>query len=306
MKPGTEEHRVALHQELSALPLSARRLAAGLLSGLHRSVQRGGSAEFAEHVEYAAGDDPRNLDWRASARRDRLLIRRFEETTHRRAQLLLDASASMAFQRRDRPSKLDLARTVLGALATLLLRQGDAVGVSVLRRDEASDHVPSKSRGAHLAALLARLDKVTPRGKTDLGRALDTVGARLPRRSLILLASDLIDDGDRLGAALRRLHARGHDLVVVQVLEEDELRFPFVGSRRFRDPETGEVVTSDATAVAEHYREELQRFLTDCDATCATARAERVLLSTGEDPGPALVSWLAQRQALARRLVAAA
>ena len=122
-----------LAQRISALQLAARRLAAGVLTGLHRSVHRGGSAEFAEYKEYAPGDDPRTIDWKSVARTDRWFVKRYEETTNRRSFLLLDASASMAFCRGGRGSKLEIARVMLGALGSLLLRQGDAVGVGILR-----------------------------------------------------------------------------------------------------------------------------------------------------------------------------
>ena len=89
--PDLRTRQAALAEQVLALQLAARRVAAGVLSGLHRSVFRGGSAEFAEYKEYAPGDDPRTIDWRSVARSDRWYVKRFEETTNRRSWLLLDS-----------------------------------------------------------------------------------------------------------------------------------------------------------------------------------------------------------------------
>ncbi len=300
------EDRTELAQRIGGLKLAARRLASGVIAGLHRSVHRGGSAEFAEYAEYAAGDDPRTIDWKVAARTDRWLVKRFEETTNRRSFLLLDGSASMGFARGGRPAKLEVAKVLLGGLATMLLRQGDATGASVLRDGDDLLPIPPRARRSHLEAVLGRLVRAEARGVTDLAAALDAVSPRIARRSLVILASDLVDEPESFGAALRRLRARGHDLVVLHVVDEDELRFPFVGTLRFRDPETGEAVTSDASVVAEGYQRELAAFLTACERAVVGAGGEYLRLSNADDLVGVVLRFLSHRQSLGRRLAASA
>lgn len=294
-----------LVQRVGALQLHARRLASGVLAGLHRSVHRGGSAEFAEYKEYAPGDDPRTIDWKSVARTDRWFVKRYEETTNRRTVLMLDASASMGFTRGGRPSKLETARLLLAALSALLLGQGDAVGLAVLRDGDEAESVPPRARGGHLEAVLAGLARAEPRGRTLLSGSLDVASAHLPRRSLVVLASDLVDDAVTGGGALRRLRAGGHEIIVFQVLDTDELAFPFIGTLRFRDPETGDEVTTEAASVAPGYRRELEAFLAAWDREVAGAGGDVVSVTNADDLGTVLLRFLSRRRHLARRLVAA-
>lgn len=300
------EGQADLAQQVAGLKLAARRLSSGVLAGLHRSVHRGGSAEFAEYAEYAPGDDPRTIDWKTVARSDRWFVKRFEETTNRRSFLLLDGSASMGFARGGRPRKLEVAKVLLGGLATMLLRQGDAAGASVLRDGDDLLPIPPRARRSHLDALLSRLGRAEARGETDLAAALDDVSPRIARRSLVVLASDLVDEPESFGAALRRLHARQHDVVVLHVLDEDELAFPYVGTLRFRDPETREVVTSDARVVAEGFHRELEAWLAACERAVVGAGGEYLRLTNSDDLIRVLLRFLARRQVLGRRLAASA
>lgn len=293
--------RDALAERVAALQLQARRLAGGIVAGLHASPFRGGSAEFAEYKEYAPGDDPRTIDWKSVARSDRWFVKRFDETTNRRCFLLLDASASMAFSRGGRPRKIDVARSVLAALSTLMLGQGDSVGAAVLGGAASRRLVPPRARSTHREAILALLAEPEPADRLGLSGELDREAAAFPPRSLVVIASDLIDEPDEVAAALRRLAARGHETLVLQVLDDDETAFTFAGQIRFKDPETGQEVLADATAVAEGYRREVEAFLAECDKAVTSARGELVRLTTGEDPAPVLLRFLARRRAMARR-----
>lgn len=116
-------------QQLAALKLQARLVAEGALSGLHRAAHHGASVEFAEHKEYAPGDDLRHIDWRAYGRIDKFYVKRFEDETELRAYLLLDASGSMAYGRQGHQSKFAYGRILCAALAYLLLRQKDEAGL---------------------------------------------------------------------------------------------------------------------------------------------------------------------------------
>jgi uncharacterized protein (DUF58 family) len=300
VREATRQHE-ALAERIEALQLEARRLAAGVISGLHASPFRGGSAEFAEYKEYAPGDDPRTIDWKSVARSDRWFVKRFEETTNRRCFLVLDASASMAFTRGGRPRKIDRARVLLAALSTLLLGQGDAVGAAVLAGSAPLRSLPARSRSTHGPAVLTLLAQAEPGDPLTLAAALDRESAGIPPRSLVVVASDMIDDPEAVAAALRRLAARGHETLILHVLDDEELGFGFVGQIRFRDPETGQEVLADAAAVAEGYRAQVREFLAQCERAATSARGELLRVTTGEDPAPVLLRFLARRRAMSRR-----
>jgi uncharacterized protein (DUF58 family) len=291
----------ALAERIATLQLVSSRLAAGVISGLHASPFRGGSAEFAEYKEYAPGDEPRTIDWKSVARSDRWFVKRFEETTNRRCYLVLDASASMAFARGGRLPKIDVARTVLAALATLLLGQGDAVGAAVLGGRTDRRHAPPRARQSHREAILATLAAAEPGDTLGLPEALDREAAGIPSRSLVVIASDFVDDVDALAASLRRLAARGHETLLLHVLDDDEVGFGFAGQIRFRDPETGQEVLADTAAIAEGYRRVVAEFLAACERAATSARGELLRVMTGADPAPLLLRFLARRRALARR-----
>lgn len=292
------ETRAALDPELAqrvaALSFRARHTVEGLLSGMHRSPHRGASVVFVEHREYRPGDDPRLLDWRAFARTDRHSIKRFEQETQLRATLVLDRSGSMAYvpTGSDR-SKADHAATLLGALAYVLLNQGDAAGAITI--DTAiGEIVPPRSNAAHLDAILRGLaDPPRPTAPTDLVRALEAVAERAGRRGVVALASDLLDFSEQALKPLSTWVTRGNDVVVFHVLSPDEIGLPFEGPTRFVGLEGEDPLDVDASAIRKAYRAEIEAFLERCRAQCTAAGARYVLARTDEPPEHALASLLA-------------
>lgn len=261
-------------QRLANLQLEARTVAEGALSGLHRAAHHGASVEFAEHKEYAPGDELRHIDWRAYGRMDKFYVKRFEEETELRGYLVLDASGSMGYGRDGHRSKLEYGKLVAAALGYVLLRQRDQAGLLVYTT-EPSAYLPPRGRAAHLSDLCDTLVRVEPGGATDLGRTLTYLSEVARRRSLIVVLSDLFppplspeagrgagagragaqgdaaareaqgrlaDDRLALAAASLRarlagLRARRHDVVVLQLLDPDELELPFEGPTWFEDLE---------------------------------------------------------------------
>src|ERR1700742_3798553 len=132
---------------LQSLQLLARGVAEGALAGLHRSAHHGASVEFAEHKEYAPGDELRHIDWRAYGRIDKYYVKRFEEETELRGYLLIDVSGSMGYGRQDQITKLDYAKLLAASLAYLLLRQNDPAGL-LLQGEEVRSYIPPRGGGA--------------------------------------------------------------------------------------------------------------------------------------------------------------
>ncbi len=276
------------------LTLQARRAVDGLLSGIHRSPHRGASVVFVEHREYRPGDDTRLLDWRAFARTDRDVVKRFEQETHLRATLVLDASGSMAYRGTDGVRKDEYAAALLAALAYVLIGQGDAAGVA--RIDETLEEaVPPRTRPAHLPTIMRALATPAERGRgTDLASALTQVAERAGRRGVVAIASDLLDLSDGALGPIAHLVTRGHDIVVLHVLSPDEIDLPFEGPARFVGLEGEPALDVDPEAVRRTYRDEVQRFIDESRQRCTAAGARYALARTDDPPEHVLAALLSR------------
>lgn len=282
--------------DLGTLALRARTIADSALAGMHRSRHHGSSVEFAEHKEYAPGDDVRHLDWRAFARFDRDYVKRFEDESSLRALVVVDGSTSMGYPGpgAGRPSKLDYAKMTAGALAYVLARQGDAVGVATYAED-LEVRVPARARRGHLREVLAELDALRPAGRTRLDAALDKLAEGLSRRTIVAVFSDLFDGALGAVSSLGRLSARRHDVILFHVLDPDELQFPFEDATEFVGMETDARVQIDARAIREAYLDELARFLREAEQAARGARVEYLRARTDLPPGRLLRGFLASR-----------
>lgn len=270
---------------IASLRLRAQRAVEGLRSGVHKSPHRGASVIFAEHREYRPGDDLRLLDWRAFARSDRFTIKRFEQETHLRAHLLLDVSPSMRFDGGvPELHKQERAATLLGAIAFVLLGQGDAAGAITFGAD-VQGVVPARARPGQVDAILELL--VAPPGSsapTDLEAALTACMEHVGRRGLIVIASDLLDLREPALDPLTRMRALGHEVIVLHVLHPDELDLPFTERMRFADPESEQTLDTDPEAIRDAYRAEIDAFLVGARRRCAAAGAHYVLARTDARP----------------------
>lgn len=311
--------------QVEQLSLRARRIVEGLRSGLHRSPFHGASVEFAEHKEYAPGDPLRFVDWKLFGKSDKYYVKRFEEETNLLAWILLDVSASMGYGRTaaagsswwqrlrargtssspgvasDGPGgaeirKLDHAVLLAASLSMLLLNQGDAVGLYTFGQG-ADVLLPPRARASHLQALLTQLVGARSAGSGLVSAALETFAPRVQRRSLIILISDLLEDPDRVLTTMKRLRTLRNDVLILQVLHEDELTFPYEDVSLFEDPEDPvQTLIADPREVKEGYHRELEAFLTNIRRRCAEAQVEHRLIRTGMSIPSALGELLASRQ----------
>jgi uncharacterized protein (DUF58 family) len=276
---------------LAGLTLRAKRTVDGLLAGMHRSPHRGASAIFKEHRAYRPGDDPRLIDWRAYARSDRYAIKHFEHETQLRGTLALDISPSMHWGS-DQVSKVDYAATLLAALAYVLTRQGDAV--SLITFDEViRDRLPARSGPAHLDYLLRLLAQPSPSsGGTGLHGSLDELIEHAGRMGLVVIASDLLDlDGDALDP-IARIQAKGHQTVVLHVLDPAELELPYEQPMRFEGLEGEPHVEVDPQGIRRRYREALDEFVGSCQRRVTAAGARYLLARTDHPPEHLLLQLL--------------
>jgi uncharacterized protein (DUF58 family) len=278
------------------LELVSRRVVDGTISGLHRSPFHGYSAEFSQYRHYRPGDDLKYIDWKLFARTDRLYTKQFRETTNLVCQIALDASASMDYAGTTGVTKFQYARLLAGALAHLVSRQGDAVGL-VTYADAIKQYLPSRGGQVHLRSVLLSLSRTEPSGATDGAAALARTIDLLKRRGLLVVISDLYDERDLVERALMRAAHIGHELVVFHVLSRDEVELPFRDDVELEDPETGAVVLSNGAAALRPYREAISAFLERWRTRCATYGIDYVRLFTDTPLETGLRAYLRRRAA---------
>jgi uncharacterized protein (DUF58 family) len=278
---------------ISRLELQARNVVEGFLSGLHRSPYYGQSVEFVQHREYVAGDDPRRIDWKVWSKTDKYYIKQYEEETNLRCTLLVDVSESMQFGT-GALTKYEYACAVAASLAYLLLRQQDSVGLTSF--DAAVRAVvPSRSKRNHLHAVLAALDANNPAEKTDIYSILAEVADQQSQRGMVVLISDLFVPREGLFKGLKLLRHRGHDVLIFNIMDDEELDFNYSGTTRFEGLEaTGELVC-DPRALRDGYLAAVNAFLDELRRHCSRNTIDFETIRTSDHLDAALAHYLNHR-----------
>ncbi len=247
------------------LPLRAKVVVEGFYNGLHRSPYHGFSVEFSEYRQYSPGDDPRYIDWRLYARTDRYYIKRFEDETNLRCYLLVDMSRSMGFGSVGY-TKAEYARTLAATLAYFLSTQRDAVGL-VAFDEKISEYLPARYRPGHLHRLMLCLERPLSGKATNLTAPMERIAGTVRKRGLMVLVSDLLAPVDTLQTDLGYLRARGHEVILLRVLDPNERDFGFSHPALFHDLESGRQLYVDPAAASRQY---LKRM---AEHTAAVSRA---------------------------------
>ena len=282
---------------IADLELVSRRIVDGTISGLHRSPFHGYSAEFSQYRHYRPGDDLKYIDWKLFARTDRLYTKQFRETTNLMGQIAFDASASMDYaDPRGGVTKFQYGRLLAAALAHLIARQGDAVGL-VTYADALRHYLPSRGGQAHLRSVLLTLGRTEPGGQTDAAAALARTIDLLKRRGLLIVISDLYDERADVERALMRASHVGHEVIVFHLLTRAEVELPFRDDVEIEDPETGRIVLSNGRAAASAYRESISAFLERWRSRCATYGVDYVRVFTDAPLDTTLRAYLRRRSA---------
>lgn len=282
--------------QIGHLELLSRSVVDGLLAGKHRSTTKGGCCEFAQHRAYAPGDEIRMIDWQVYARNDRYFIRQYEEETNLQACLALDTSGSMKFGL-STVSKLDYARRAAACLARLLLHQRDAVGAAVLNEDS-STFIPPRQNASHLQAILVALQSAAASSGGSLAAQIRSCIPRMRRRGLFVLFSDCFCDLGELTNALRVVRARGHDVLVFQVLAPEEVHFNFRHWSSFQSLEVaGHKINLDPASIRDEYLKRFSAFLEQLEETVTGIGADYARVTTNHDLAESLAYFLRRRGA---------
>jgi uncharacterized protein (DUF58 family) len=289
---------------LGALPLRAKVIVEGALTGLHRAAMRGSSVEFAEHKEYRPGDELRHVDWKAFAKLDRYYVKQFEQESQLTVYLVLDASASMDFAGGG-VRKLDYAAMALAAVAHLAVAQQDKVGLIASGDRDVEVLVPARARASHLVDMMSVLEGLLSRG----GRGDESVTSALARvaelcrrkRALVIVASDLFDSDHAVVEALADLRAQRHDVSVLHMLDPHERTFPYQGLTQFESLETAQRVLTNPAAIRDQYLARMNEFLDQTRRDLSHAGIDYHLLSTDLPVEAAILNLLISRSTLVPR-----
>lgn len=280
---------------ISRLDLKARLVVEGFLSGLHSSPFKGFSQEFADYRQYMPGDELKRADWKVYGRSDRFYIKEYQEETNLRAYVLLDKSGSMGYGKET--SKLEYAKYLGASLAYLLHRQKDSVGIATFdhRIDEI---IPPSARRAKFMLILRAIEKARPGGETNLNEVLSELAQKMRRRGLVIVLSDMLDDPDGVLRALRSFRYRKHEIIVFQILDPDEVEFPFNESAVFTDLEDGREMIVTPGLVRRRYQERFKEFLDFCHRSLLESRIDHTVLYTNTPYDKALIAYLQKRARL--------
>jgi uncharacterized protein (DUF58 family) len=279
---------------IKSLELRAKVIVEGLWRGLHRSPYHGFSVEFTEYRAYSKGDDLRHIDWKVAARTDRYYIKKFEDETNLRCQVLLDMSKSMGFGTGGY-SKADYAATLAATLASFLMQQGDAVGLTTFG-ERIVEHIPARNRPGHLRHLMTELEKKPAFTGTSLQASLQQLAELLRRRGMVVLVSDLLTPVEQFEKQLGYLSTQGHEVVVFHLMDRAEKDFTFDEAAQFYDSESGSELFINPSAARESYLKRLGAHLEAVKRVCDGHRADHRLVVTDEALGQVLLKWLGGRK----------
>ena len=300
-------------QGLGRLELLASQAVEGFITGLHKSPFHGFSVEFAEHRMYNSGESTRHIDWKLYGRTDKLFVKRYEEETNLRCQILIDTSSSMYYPAGvdpdgDQFNKLKYSIYSTAALIELLKRQRDAVGVTLFS-NEVYLHTKNSASGAHHNYLYSELEKLLDTVSNTSGKqsfvtdALHEVAEKVHQRSMIILFSDMMDNStksDELFSALQHMRHNKHEVILFHVVDKkSEIDFNFENRPyTFTDLESGEEIKVNPADIRETYIKRMSEFRQSLKLRCGQYKVDFVEVDINEGFNAVLMQYLIKRQKL--------
>jgi uncharacterized protein (DUF58 family) len=291
------------------LELLAQQIVEGFITGLHKSPFHGFSVEFAEHRLYNEGDSIKNIDWKLFARTDKLFVKRFEEETNLRCQILIDHSASMLYPEKGL-NKFQFSCLSAAAIINLLKKQRDAFGVSLFA-EEIEFHTPTKSTTVHQKYILNELNnildiKTETNKKTEIVKNLHLIAEQIHKRSLVVLFSDLLQntiDGNGLEEifeAIQHLKYLKNEVIIFNIHDKKhELDFDFENRPyHFIDLETNEQIKLNPNQFKEMYTTKMNEFKKEIALRCAQFKIDLIDANLEDGFYPVLNAWLIKRNGM--------
>ena len=293
-----------LQQQLENIELLAKQVVEGFIIGLHKSPFHGFSVEFAEHRLYNSGDNLKHIDWKVFGRSDKLFIKKYEEETNLRCQLVIDSSSSMLFpQDSQLANKLQFSCLAAASIATILKKQLDASGLSIFDT-ELKFHSKCKSNTVHQKMLMTELEKLakfnTPNQSTSAAKILHQIAENIHKRSLVVIFSDMLDkvsETDEIFDALQHLKYNKHEVVLFHVQDKKyEVDFEFENRPyEFIDLETGETLKMNSTQLKDTYIEKMSEYRKQLNLKCGQFGIDIIDADINEGFDKILLSYLIKR-----------
>ncbi len=282
--------------KLDNMALRARLVVEGYIIGQHKSPYHGFSVEFAEHRAYGPGDEIRHVDWKLYGKTDRYYVKQYEEETNLKVYILLDISRSMKYTSKT-VSKLDYASYLSAALSYLMLNQRDGTGL-ILFDEKIQTFIPPRSTSSHLNTILKHLEKPKLGSNTEIGTVLHEMAERIKKRGLIILISDLMDDQESVLSGLKHFRHNKQEVILFHILDRKELDFDFNTRTRFKDMESGSLLTTEPWQIKSSYKKRIQLLQDEYKKQCRKQLIDYVPLFTDQSLDIALNSYLNKRQKL--------
>ncbi len=295
-------------QDFQNLELLAKQVVEGFITGLHKSPFHGFSVEFAEHRLYNNGESVKNIDWKLYGRTDKLFVKRFEEETNLRCQIVIDTSSSMYYPNKDF-NKLLFSVYTSASLIYLFKKQRDAFGLSLFS-DKLEFNSPAKSTSIHQKYLFSQLENLLVQSslgqKTSVAESLHEIAEQIHKRSLVILFSDMLEgqtDPEKLSeifSALQHLKHNKHEIIVFNVLDHGkELDFDFENRPfHFIDIESGEELKVQTNQVKESYQKAIQNYRQNLKLKCAQYKIDLIDVDINQGFYQVLNSYLIKRAKL--------
>ncbi len=298
-------------QQFDNLELIAREVVEGFITGLHRSPFHGFSVEFAEHRQYNQGESTKHIDWKLFARSDRLYVKQYEEETNLRCQLVIDTSSSMLFPyekgKKNLFNKLAFSVYSAAALMYLMRKQRDSVGLTLFS-DHIEFHSENRLSSVHAELLYGKLSGLLTSSKEDLRKTTNTIEAlhqiaeQVHKRSLIIIFSDMMDEGkeDELFSALQHLRYNKHEVILFHVTDhKQEREFDFKDRPyRFVDLESGEQLKFSPSELRENYQKAVRAYFENLKVKCGQYHIDLVEADINADFKQVLYRFLQKRKKL--------
>lgn len=296
---------------LKNIEIKARMIVEGFITGLHKSPYHGFSVEFAEHRPYNSGESLKNVDWKVYGRTDKLFVKRYEEETNLRCQVVLDISDSMRYPV-DTPgtiSKLEYGAYLAASLQYLMIQQRDAAGLTLFDED-ITFQAPPKSKLSWLLPMFKKLEEVVDNKdvfshKTAHAKVIHQLALKFHRRSLVVLITDLfnnLEQQEELFKALRHLRHNRHEVVLFHLLErKTEAQFDFPNRPVvLKDLESGEEIQVQPSQIREEYQELMEKFRSTFKQKAHEFNIDFVEVDINQPYNKVLTDYLIKRRAIAK------
>lgn len=307
-----------INQELiepfSKLELLAKQVVEGFITGIHKSPFHGFSVEFSEHRLYNSGESTKHIDWKLFGKTDKLFIKRYEEETNLRCQILIDISSSMYFPldtaNNGKMNKLSFSVYSAASIMKLLKHQRDAFGITFFDT-EVRQHYQAKSNPTQQKLIFHELEELLKNNNTQdvsgtsSANAINQIAEIIHQRSLVIIFSDFFEDKENLESifsALQHLKYKKHDVIVFHVTDKNkELEFNFDNRPyHFIDIETKEEIKLNPQQIKETYIDKINEYTNSIKLKCGQFKIDFVEADINLGFDTVLYTYLAKRASVTK------